>query len=145
FDQAKALLYGAELYIDIHPHPLDWLHFENTFSYVRGTFNQPIEGIKNIPFIPAARLITQLKVEFLKKGKRISNLSISAELDNTFRQSKAFTAYDTETPTNGYSLWNAFIGADIMHRKKILFSVFLTGNNLTNIAYQSHLSRLKYT
>ena len=145
FDQAKALLYGAELYIDIHPHPLDWLHFENTFSYVRGAFNQPIEGIKNIPFIPAARLITQLKAEFLTKGKRISNLSITAELDNTFRQNKAFTAYDTETPTSGYSLLNAFVGADIMHHKKTLFSVYVSGNNLANTAYQSHLSRLKYT
>ncbi len=145
FSQAKALLYGAELYMDIHPHPLDWLHFENTFSYVRGDFNQPIEGVKHIPFIPAARLITQLKGEFLKKGKRISNLSITAELDNTFRQNKAFTAYDTETPTNGYSLLNAFIGADFMHHKKTLFSVFLSGNNLANTAYQSHLSRLKYT
>lgn len=145
FDQAGALLYGAEIYADIHPHPLDWLHFENTFSYVRGQFNQPVEGIRNIPFIPAARLITQLKGEFLKKGKRIGNLSITAELDNTFRQSKAFTAYNTETPTKGYTLLNAFIGADFLHHKKTLFSVYVAGNNLTDVAYQSHLSRLKYT
>lgn len=145
FSQAGALLYGAELYMDIHPHPLDWLHFENTFSYVRGRFNQPVEGIRNIPFIPAARLITQLKGEFLKKGKRIGNLSITAELDNTFRQSKAFTAYNTETPTKGYTLLNVFIGADVIHHNKTLFSVYVAGNNLTDIAYQSHLSRLKYT
>lgn len=144
FDQGGALLYGAELYADIHPHPLDWLHFENTFSYVRGRFNQPVEGIRNIPFIPAARLITQLKGEFLKKRKWIGNLSITAELDNTFRQSKAFTAYHTETPTKGYTLLNAFIGADIMHHKKTLFSVYVSGSNLANTAYQSHLSRLKY-
>ncbi|HRQ51961.1 MAG TPA: TonB-dependent receptor, partial [Agriterribacter sp.] len=145
FSQAKALLYGAELYMDIHPHPLDWLHFENTFSYVRGQFDRPVEGVRHIPFMPAARLITQLKGAFLQKGKRIRNLSISTELDHTFRQNKAFTAYDTETPTSGYSLLNAFIGADIVHHKKTLFSVFLAGNNLANIAYQSHLSRLKYT
>jgi iron complex outermembrane receptor protein len=112
---------------------------------VRGIFNQPVEGVKNIPLIPAARLITQLKVEFLKKGKRIGNLSVTAELDNTFRQNKALTAYDTETPTSGYSLLNAFIGTDIIHHKKTLFSIFLSGNNLANTAYQNHLSRLKYT
>ncbi|HEX5026502.1 MAG TPA: TonB-dependent receptor, partial [Agriterribacter sp.] len=145
FDQAKALLYGAEMSLDIHPHPLDWLHFENIFSYVRGKFDQPIEGVNNIPFIPAARLITQLKGEFVKKGKRVSNLSITAELDNTFSQNKAFTAYNTETTTKGYSLLNAFIGADIKNHKKILFSLYVTGNNLTNMAYQNHLSRLKYT
>ena len=32
FDQNNATLYGAEANLDIHPHPLDWLHIENTFS-----------------------------------------------------------------------------------------------------------------
>lgn len=145
FSQAKALLYGGELNIDIHPHPLDWLHFENTFSYVRGVFNQPIEGNKNIPFIPAARLITQLRGEFLKKGKMIRNLAVSAELDNTFKQNHAFTPYDTETPTAGYTLLNAGISADIMGNSKTLFTIIITGNNLTDAAYQSNISRLKYT
>lgn len=145
FDQAKSLLYGAEVTLDIHPHPLDWLHFENIFSYVKGVFNEPIEGTKNIPFIPAARLITQLKGEFLKKGKVISNLSVTTELDNTFKQNNAFTAFNTETPTGGYSLLNASFGADIMHNQKTLFTIFIAGNNLTDVAYQNHLSRLKYT
>ena len=30
-----ANLLGGEISIDIHPHPLDWLHFENSFSYVK--------------------------------------------------------------------------------------------------------------
>lgn len=145
FAQAKALLYGAEIYIDLHPHPLDWLHFENTFSYVRGRFHQPIDGVNNIPLIPAARLITQMQATFLKKGKRIRDLSFTIEFDNTFRQQRAFTAYHTETPTKGYYLLNIMAGADIRHRKKTLFSIFLAGNNLTNAAYQNHLSRLKYT
>lgn len=145
FDQAKAVLYGLEVYSDIHPHPLDWLHIENTFSFVRGKFNQPIEGVDNLPFIPAARLISQLKVDFLKKGKRIRHLSITAESDNTFRQNKAFTAYNTETATKGYTLLNAFVNADFMRRKKVLFSLFISGNNLGDVGYQNHLSRLKYT
>lgn len=145
FDQAKAVLYGVELYSDVHPHPLDWLHVENTFSFVRGIFSQPIEGIYNIPFIPAARLITQLKVGFLKEGNRLRNLSFTAEIDNTFRQSKAFTAYNTESITEGYTLLNAYVNADIIRRKKVLCSIYISGNNLANIAYQNHLSRLKYT
>ena len=32
FAQNNAKLYGAEFNLDIHPHPLDWLHIENTFS-----------------------------------------------------------------------------------------------------------------
>lgn len=145
FSQAKALLYGAELYMDIHPHPLDWLHIENTFSYVRGRFNQPIEGVRNIPFIPAARLITQVKAEILKKGKRFSHLFFTAETEVSLGQQKVFTAYATETPTSGYMLLNAFMGTDIMYQKKTLFTVILSGTNLLNTAYQNHLSRLKYT
>ena len=36
FHAAKAHLYGGELSVDIHPHPLDWLHFENSLSIVYG-------------------------------------------------------------------------------------------------------------
>ncbi|HVZ95943.1 MAG TPA: TonB-dependent receptor, partial [Chitinophagaceae bacterium] len=36
FEQSKARLYGGELSVDIHPHPLDWLHFENSLSLVYG-------------------------------------------------------------------------------------------------------------
>jgi iron complex outermembrane receptor protein len=145
FSQARAALYGGEFNMDIHPHPLDWLHFENTFSYVRGTFSTPVEGVKNIPFMPAARLITQLRGEFLKKGKTLSNLAVSVELDNSFRQNEAFTAYNTETATPGYSLLNAGISTDIAKNRKKLFTLIFTGNNLTDVAYQNHLSRLKYT
>jgi iron complex outermembrane recepter protein len=145
FSQAKATLYGGELNLDIHPHPLDWLHFENTFSYVRGVFDHPVEGVKNIPFIPAARLITQLKGEFLKRGKHISNLTMSLELDNTFKQNDAFTAYNTETPTSGYTLLNAGVSACFVKNKKTLFTLIFTGNNITDVTYQNNLSRLKYT
>lgn len=145
FTQEKAALYGGECNMDIHPHPLDWLHFENTFSYVRGVFSQPVEGVKNIPYIPAARWITQLRGEFLKKGKKLNNLAVSIELDNSFSQNKAFTAYNTETPTPGYSLLNAGISTDIVNKGRKLFTIIVAGNNLTDVAYQNHLSRLKYT
>ncbi len=62
-------LYGAEMNIDIHPHPLDWLHLENTFSYVRGTLSESQDGSKNLPFIPAARLINEVKVDLFPKSK----------------------------------------------------------------------------
>ena len=36
FNQQNAALYGAELSLDIHPHPLDWLHFENYVLLCKG-------------------------------------------------------------------------------------------------------------
>jgi iron complex outermembrane receptor protein len=145
FDQQNAHLYGVEFNMDIHPHPLDWLHFENTFSLTRAKFNYAIDGSKNVPGIPAARYLSQLKGNFLEKGNRLRNLYVSLENDYTFKQKKAFTGYDTETSTPAYWLINASIGTDVMCKGHSLFTISLSGNNLTDVAYQNHLSRLKYT
>lgn len=144
FSQRDANLYGGEVLVDIHPHPLDWLHWENTLSYVRGKFVTPVEGIRNVPFIPAARWISELRGEFLKNGKAFKNLSLHFEVEHTFDQQKPFTAYDTETATPAYTLLNASVSTDITSKNKTLFSIYLLGNNLTDAAYQNHLSRLKY-
>ena len=144
FDQHKARLAGFEFVLDIHPHPLDWLHFENTFSYVEGKFSEAIEGVKDVPFIPAARLISQLGGTFYKEGKRLRNLSIKLEMDANFKQDKPFTAYDTETATPAYTLFNASLGSDIIRKSTTILSIYFNAINLTDVAYQNHLSRLKY-
>lgn len=144
FDQHNARLYGAEVNLDIHPHPLDWLHIENTFSYVRGTLSEDQDGSKNLPFIPAARLINDVKAEFAPKGKVLRHVYVKAELDNTFAQNNPFTGYNTETKTSGYSLLNAGLGGDIVSKGKTLFSLYFAANNIGDVAYQNHLSRLKY-
>lgn len=145
FSQRDANLYGVEATLDIHPHPLDWLHFENTFSFVRGKWKNAIEGNSNMPLMPAPRLVSELRTDFLKSGKRLNNLYLKIEMDNVFNQQNPFLTYNTETATTGYSLINAGAGADFKVKKKTIFSLNLAINNLTDIAYQNHLSRLKYT
>jgi len=145
FDQQKANLYGLEFNMDLHPHPLDWLHFENTFSLTRAQFKTAVDGSKNVPGIPAARFVSQLKGNFSPMGKSVRNLYISLESDYTFQQNDAFTGYNTETATPSYWLINASVGTDITHKGKTLFSASVSGTNLTDVAYQNHLSRLKYT
>lgn len=145
FTQNNAKLYGVEMNVDIHPHPLDWLHIENTFSWVRGMLKQEVDGSKNIPFIPAARLINEVKADFLKKGKIFRDGFVMLQLDNTFEQNHPFTGFTTETATPGYSLFNAAIGGQFANRKgKTLFNLFISANNIGDKAYQNHLSRLKY-
>jgi iron complex outermembrane receptor protein len=39
---------------------------------------------------------------------------------------------------------NASVGGDIQSHGKTLFSLYINGVNLTDVAYQNHLSRLKY-
>lgn len=145
FDQQNARLAGFELELDIHPHPLDWLHFENTFSYVRGRFTTPVEGNRNIPFIPAAHWVSELRADLLKKERLFRNLSVRLQLDNTFSQRDVFDVYDTETPTPGYALVNAGISSDISNKKRTVATLYFNVMNIGDLAYQQHLSRLKYT
>ena len=145
FNQSNAVLIGFEANLDIHPHPLDWLHFENSFSYVRGQFTNDFNGSKNLPFMPQPRLLSELKGEFKKVNKHFKNAYIKLEADNFFAQKNIFTSFNTETATLAYTLINIGFGGDVMLNKKNAFSVFVGLNNLTNIAYQNHLSRLKYT
>ncbi len=145
FDQTKAALTGLEATLDIHPHPLDWLHILNTFSIVSGQFRTPIEGNKYLPFIPATKLVSEFKGSFNKVTTNIQNLYIKFEVDNTFDKKNVFTTYNTETKTSGYTLFNAGLGTDFVNKKnQTMFSLSFSALNITDVAYQNHLSRLKY-
>ncbi|WBO84408.1 TonB-dependent receptor [Hymenobacter yonginensis] len=147
YGQGDARLAGGEVSLDLHPHPLDWLHFENSFSMVRALqFDQP-EGQQNLPFIPADRLQSELRVNFSKVGtSRLRNLYARGTVEHNLQQNRIFSAFDTETRTPGYTLVNLGLGSDLTNAKdKTLFSVYLTLNNVFDVAYQNHLSRLKYT
>ncbi|MBS1765058.1 MAG: TonB-dependent receptor [Bacteroidetes bacterium] len=135
-----ATLAGGEFYLDIHPHPLDWLHIENMFSYVSATQGNSTDSSKYLPYIPAPHYRGGLKAQFKK-----SNLYVKFNVDYYFAKNHIYSAYGTETPTPGYTLLSAGVGASFkVFKKKDFLNVYLSGNNLTNIAYQDHLSRLKY-
>jgi iron complex outermembrane receptor protein len=74
----------------------------------------------------------------------LKNGYINIGVENYFAQNHFYSAYGTETRTPGYSLLYAGVGGDVMHKGHTLFSLYVMGNNLTDVAYQSHLSRLKY-
>ena len=85
---------------------------------MRGRFAAPVEGNRNIPFIPAAHLVSELRADVLKKEKAIRNISFRIQLDNTFRQGQIFDVYNTETITPGYALLNMGFSTDIYEKKK---------------------------
>jgi len=145
FIQNDAKLSGLEVSLDIHPHPLDWLHFENSVSFVRGRFDEKIGGTDNLPLIPATKLSSELEASFKKAGKTLRNFYINVGMETNFKQDKPFFAYNTETATPAYTLLNAGIGTGIVNKKeKTILSIYFAGLNLTDAAYQNHLSRLKY-
>jgi len=150
FKQTKAQLYGGEAKIDIHPHPLDWLHFENSISVVYalnlgGNGAVINDSNKYIPFIPPLHTNSELIAEFRKKLACFSNIFIKAGVQYYAAQDRAFLFNNTETKTPGYTLISAGLGANIVNKKgTTLFTFGIYGTNLTDLAYQSNMSRLKY-
>lgn len=150
FQAAKAQLYGGELSIDVHPHPFDWLHFENSISILYA-FNKGVKGIpisdsaKYLPFIPPMHSHSELRADIKKKFYCFSSFYAKVEMEYYAKQDRAYLAFNTETATLGYTIFNAGLGADITNKKgNTLFSFHLLVNNFTDVAYQAHLSRLKY-
>ena len=145
YAQGQARLVGGEVSLDFHPHPLDWLHFENSFSMVRAEQLNVAAAEKYLPFIPGDRLQSELRANFRRQGQRLANPYARVQLEHTFAQNRYFSAFNTETATPGYTLINAGIGTDLADaRGRTLVSLFITANNLFDVGYQSHLSRLKY-
>ena len=145
FTQGDATLIGGEIYLDIHPHPFDWLHIENSFSYVEARQNNQADSTKYLPFIPAPKYRGELKAQFKKVGKNLANFYIKFGVDYFFKQDKIFSAYGTETQTPSYTLLSAGLGANLKAFNRSNFmSIYISAENLADAAYQSHLSRLKY-
>lgn len=144
YNAGNASLSGGEFTIDIHPHPLDWLHFENTFSYVSSILKGQPDSSKYLPLTPPARYTSELKATSAKLGKNFSNAFVKIGLASYFRQNHVYSAFGTETATPGYTLLNFGMGTDVRLRNKQLFTININAENLLDVAYQSHLSRLKY-
>ena len=142
YRQGTARLLGFEATVDIHP--IEPLHFENSFSYVNARqLNQP-EDSRWLPFTPAPRWDSDLRYDIIRDGRTLTNTFISLGLECYLRQANAHTAYGTETATPSYTLLNVTAGTDIRYHNRTVASVYLSATNLTDRAYQSHLSRLKY-
>jgi iron complex outermembrane recepter protein len=145
FTQGNATLWGGEIYTDFHPHPLDWLHIENALSFVKATQSNQSDSTKHLPFIPAPKYRGELKAEFKKWGKNISNGYLKFAIDYYFKQNDFYSAYNTETATPAYMLLSVGVGASIKAFDKSDFMrIFISAENLADVSYQSHLSRLKY-
>lgn len=132
--QDDARLFGGESGIHIHPHPLDWLHLESSVEIVKG---ETSEG-NNLPLIPATSFTNTLRLEVDNSGIFKSNYGFIT-VKSTLRQDDV-SIFETETP--GYTLLNAGVGGDFNLKGRNL-GLRISGNNLLNKTYISHLSRLK--
>ena len=132
--QDDANLFGGEFGFDFHPHPLDWLHIKSSYETV-------IAKQKNgnyLPLIPANKINTTLKANF-DLGKKMKESYFSVNVQNVLNQDNVSLF---ETKSNGYNLVNLAFGGTLKFHKTNL-NLSLNANNLFDVSYISHLSRLK--
>lgn len=148
FLQGKVLLYGLEGNVDFHI--VKNLHFENSASLIYGD-NESFTGAqrtadnKYVPQMPPFRLLSELRYDLFENSKTLSKAFVKAQLQYTATQDRVYSYDDTETPTNGYTLFNLGLGTSILNKNgNNIVDVYVLANNLFNVAYQDHLSRLKY-
>ena len=131
--QNDARLYGGEIGLHIHPHPIHWLHIESSFESVTGKDSDN----NYLPLIPANSISNTLRIEFERSW--LKNGYSFVKLQSTFKQNNPGLF---ETETNGYNLLSAGIGGSFrLFNKEAVVSI--SGTNLTNKTYINHLSRLK--
>lgn len=142
YAQGNAMLLGFEAGIDVHP--IHALHLGCDFSYVDAQLlNQP-DDMKYLPQTPAPRLSADVKYELTHDGKVFDNAFIAARLDWYLEQDHYYAAYETETMTPSYTLFGLSIGTDVLRHGKKVAELMMIADNLFDVSYQDHLSRLKY-
>lgn len=151
YQQAKARLYGAELSVNLHPSQMKWLSFNNSLAYVVGlNKNEALVNLhgraaKYLPFIPPLQIRSELKATAQKAVGFLDKPYIKLDAAIFANQNRFYALDDTETFTKGYTLINVGLGSSIKSKKgQVFMDLFIQVDNIFNIAYQSHLNRLKY-
>lgn len=132
--QDNAKLFGGEIGLHFHPHPLDWLHYETSFETVTGKK----QNGDYLPLIPANNWNNTIRTEFNVKNWLEDGFA-TLNVSSTFNQNNVS---GFETKSNGYTLLNLGFGGT-MKLGKMVFDINLNANNLLDEEYTAHLSRLK--
>ena len=127
--QTNAVFSGGEIAIHYHPHIAHFLHLESNLSL--------LSTQDSLPFIPQNRLNNTVKVEFKNENKLNLN-SFLAQYIHFFEQN---SVAPYETPSASYQIINISCIGSISKKYKIGYTLGV--NNLLNINYIDHLSRLK--
>lgn len=146
YTQGNARLQGIEGTFTVNPAKLRWFNFTQTYSMVMGrNLSASDADAQYLPFMPPPRWVSRLRLTRDKIGTSLRNNYFTFEVEHHQKQDRFLLAYNTETATPSYTLLNMGVGADITSKVgKTLFSIYLSVQNLADLAYQNHQNRLKY-
>ncbi len=141
----NAVISGVELIFNYHPQQAQWFHFDNTFSMLSAIQKNQPDSTKYLPYTPPFKYISGIEFNAKSLGNIFKDAYFRFDIEHYFEQDKIYYKFGNETVTPAYTLLNLGIGADILSGGKKLFSVYIYGSNILDVAYQSNMSRLKYT
>ena len=144
FVASDAVLRGGEIILNYHPKQAKWFQWNNSFSFIHGLQLHESDSSRYLPFIPPNEILSKMIFSVIKDNSVLRNSYISVGVDQVFEQNRVFYKFGNETVTPGYTLLNVGLGTDIYSKKKQIMSVYVLANNITDVAYQSNMSRLKY-
>lgn len=159
YTQGKAALYGGEVSLNIHPSSLPWVELYSTLSMVYGNLVNVPDSVKYLPFVPPARITSDLKFNF-NSSSHIRNAYLKigvqsySEQKDVYQQyaiysglNTALTPYEyaaSKAATKGYTLFSAGLGGTIISKDREFCKIYLICNNLFNTGYIDYMSRFKY-
>lgn len=151
FQQSRAQLYGGEVSINMHPAATPWLKWDNSIAYVEGLnrnntmIAQYGNAARYLPFVPPLQVKSEVKAVVKNRVGCVSGMYFRVSMAYNAAQNHYYGVDNTETPTNAYTLLGAGCGATINKKNgNELFKVFFQAENITDVAYQSNMNRLKY-
>lgn len=133
--QNNATLYGGEVGIHLHPHPLDWLHINSNFETVTGKLNNDTY----LPLIPANSFHTKVAFTINKASKKTRNTEAFISMKNVLKQQNTS---GFETSSDGYDLVNIGVSTQLK-MQKVSLNLSAGVNNVFDKKYINHLSRLR--
>jgi iron complex outermembrane receptor protein len=143
----KAIVTGITAYLNIHPAKVKWLELDNGFTYTYTYFPNQTDSTQHVPFTPAPRLTSDLKLKLIDRPNSIlKGAYVKFGLEHDWAQHDIYSALYTELPSFNYTLFNAGIGTNFINKKtkRVVCSFFIDCTNLMNIAYVDHTARTQY-
>jgi len=151
YQQSKAQLYGVELSLNLHPSQFKWFSFNNSMAYVVGLNKNEIllkkhgRDAKYLPLIPPLQLRSEIKLSIQAHKSWLEKPYFKLDVLFAANQNRFYALDNTESFTEGYSLFNAGLGSGIKSKSgKTMVDIFIQCDNIFNKVYQSNLNRLKY-
>lgn len=149
FQQAKAHLYGGDVWVAIHPVAWKGFRVDNSLSVVYG-FNRNAEfrhqGTQGayLPLIPPLTIRSSAFYKYLVPIVHYLAFTPKVEVEFVDKQNRFLGLNETETSTASYTLFNIGIVVETRIGKSNSLQFIFQANNVFNRLYHSHLNRLKY-